>query len=380
MSSSNAKKKKDPGVFEVEGAFFYERDEKPGFLVRTMARAKPLPTVDELWASEALIDADLTRRRARYKCKKWLTAADVERWATYHGATRDANRARLDKAAASDRAALEARRMLAMRDALSETDDDDDDDASSSSESESSSSSESVSSETREKRERIRVRQAELRQRHEEHERRVRQWNAEDAVDKNDARVLFPHSAAHNGVIAIWQGDITTLEIDAVVNAAKESLLGGGGVDGAIHEAAGDWLFHECKQLGGAEVGQVKATRGYNLPARFVLNAVGPVGKVPDLLAKCYEGALDLCLKHGLKSVAFSSISTGVFGYPLHSATRVALDTTRRWLDAHPNHQLELVCFCVFPDAALAAYDLLTPLYFPTEPAAAPNKGSKKAK
>lgn len=207
---------------------------------------------------------------------------------------------------------------------------------------------------------------AELKERAEAHARRVKQWNEEEAVDKSDTRVLFPFNARHNSIVAVWQGDITTLEIDAIVNAAKETLTGGGGVDGAIHDGAGDWLFHECRQLGGALPGQVKASRGYRLPAKYVFHAVGPVGKQPNELRNCYNNALDLCLKHGVRHIAFSSISTGIFGYPLHSATRVALETTRRWLDAHPEHKLELVCFCVFPDSALAAYDLLTPLYFPT--------------
>jgi len=162
------------------------------------------------------------------------------------------------------------------------------------------------------------------------------------------------------GRIELVQGDLTRLAVDAIVNAANASLLGGGGVDGAIHRAAGPELLEECRALGGARTGEAKITGAHRLPARHVIHAVGPVwhgGGLGEaaLLARCYSEAMRLCRAHGLRSVAFPAISTGAYGYPLEDATRVALATVRAALSeaALPERAL----FCCFSDRDLAVYE-----------------------
>jgi len=158
--------------------------------------------------------------------------------------------------------------------------------------------------------------------------------------------------------IDIRQGDITGLAVDAIVNAANSSLLGGGGVDGAIHRAAGPGLLAECRTLGGCPTGQARITKGYNLKARFVIHTVGPVYRAgPDdarLLADCYRNSLALALSRDVRSIAFPAISCGVYGYPLDQACRIAMDTSLAFLDGHP--EIEKVIFMLFSGPDLAVY------------------------
>ena len=157
------------------------------------------------------------------------------------------------------------------------------------------------------------------------------------------------------------QADITTLTVDAIVNAANDSILGGGGVDGAIHRAAGPELLAECRPLGGCPAGDAKITSGYRLPATWVIHAVGPVWRggqqgEADLLASCYRRALELATERSLQSIAFPSISTGVFGYPIDRAAPLAVATVREHVRGT---SLREVIFCCFSASDLAVYERL---------------------
>jgi O-acetyl-ADP-ribose deacetylase len=161
------------------------------------------------------------------------------------------------------------------------------------------------------------------------------------------------------GRIELVQGDITKQDVDAIVNAANESLLGGGGVDGAIHRAGGPAILEECRRLGGCATGNAKATTAGDLPARHVIHTVGPVwqggdANEDDLLASCHRRSLEVAAELGCRTVAFPAISTGVYRFPVERAARIALGTTREALEEHP--QIEEVRFVLFSDEHLAAF------------------------
>lgn len=159
--------------------------------------------------------------------------------------------------------------------------------------------------------------------------------------------------------ITVIQGDITQQQVDAIVNAANESLLGGGGVDGAIHRAAGPGLLEECRRLNGCKTGEAKMTGGYHLPARWVIHTVGPIWQggtqgEPALLANCYRNSLALAVEQGIRTIAFPAISAGVYGYPLEDATQIAITEVRQFLAQ--NDTIEQVVFVCFNREAYHTY------------------------
>jgi O-acetyl-ADP-ribose deacetylase (regulator of RNase III) len=174
-------------------------------------------------------------------------------------------------------------------------------------------------------------------------------------------------SQSFNDRIGLIRGDITKLDVDAIVNAANNSLLGGGGVDGAIHRAAGPQLLKECRPLGGCPTGSAKITGAYNLPCEKVIHAVGPiynsarVGKSEKDLAGCYTTSLGLAVENGCKTIAFSALSTGVYGYPSHDAAPVAIQAVREFLEGEQGDKLDKVIFVTFNTKDVDAYNYWLP-------------------
>nr|XP_020824074.1 O-acetyl-ADP-ribose deacetylase MACROD1 isoform X3 [Phascolarctos cinereus] len=185
----------------------------------------------------------------------------------------------------------------------------------------------------------------------------------------------YKKDKALNEKISLFRGDITKLEVDAIVNAANSSLLGGGGVDGCIHRAAGHLLTEECRTLHSCETGKAKITGGYRLPAKYVIHTVGPIAQGDPSpsqvqeLRNCYVNSLQLALEHRLRSVAFPCISTGVFGYPNEAAAEVVLSTLREWLEEHKD-KVDRLLICVFLEKDEEIYRKRLPHFFPVDPPA----------
>lgn len=177
----------------------------------------------------------------------------------------------------------------------------------------------------------------------------INPWGDAFFLPKSMIRMILDQKKATVGT-AIQRCDITELECDCIVNAAKKPLLGGGGVDGAIHAAAGRGLLEECRTLHGCETGEAKITGGYNLPAKYVIHTVGPIYSGVDqdaiLLANCYRNSLELAKEHEIHSIAFPAISTGIYGYPLRDATQIAIDTVCQWLYENPYYGMEVIFAC----------------------------------
>lgn len=202
----------------------------------------------------------------------------------------------------------------------------------------------------------------------------IRKINRETLEPEPDVNEVF------NNKISLWKGDITTLEIDAIVNAANNSLLGGGGVDGAIHKAAGSKLDSECSTLGGCQTGDAKISGGYYLPAKYVIHTVGPIGNDPKKLSSCYNRCLEIVKEEKLRTVAFPCISTGIYGYDIQKATPVVLTTVRKWLrDNHEN--IDRIIFCIFLAKDVQVYEENLLKYFPiVKDGEKPGPTIKKAK
>lgn len=191
------------------------------------------------------------------------------------------------------------------------------------------------------------------------------------AVSRKRLPKLYPVNEEVNKRVSIWKGDITTLEIDAIANAANKTLLGGGGVDGAIHSAAGKKLVQECLTLNGCETGEAKITAGYKLPAKYVIHTVGPIGEKEDLLSNAYSNVLGLLKENNLASVAIPCISTGIYGYPSEKAALVALKTVRDFLEKDDTYKkMDRVIFCLFMPKDVSIYEEQMQVFFPIDDAA----------
>ncbi|KAM9726934.1 ADP-ribose glycohydrolase MACROD2 [Menidia menidia] len=190
---------------------------------------------------------------------------------------------------------------------------------------------------------------------------RIPTWREENIQSDKEEENALTDGGRVSDKVSLYKGDITILEVDAIVNAANSSLLGGGGVDGCIHKAAGSCLYEECQSLNGCDTGKAKITCGYDLPAKYVIHTVGPVARghvgptENNDLTSCYQNSLRLMKEHGLTSVAFPCISTGIYGFPNEPAADIALNTVKRWIEENPD-KITRVIFCVFLETDFAIY------------------------
>ncbi|KAM6916407.1 ADP-ribose glycohydrolase MACROD2 isoform 2-T2 [Xenentodon cancila] len=186
-------------------------------------------------------------------------------------------------------------------------------------------------------------------------------WREENRPNDKEEEQELAGGGGLSDKVSLYKGDITVLEVDAIVNAANSSLLGGGGVDGCIHKAAGSCLYDECHSLNGCETGKAKITCGYDLPARYVIHTVGPVARghvgprETNDLTSCYQNSLRLMKEHGLSTVAFPCISTGIYGFPNEPAADIALNTVKSWIEENPD-KITRVIFCVFLETDFTIY------------------------
>ncbi|RGP80185.1 rna-directed rna polymerase [Fusarium longipes] len=187
------------------------------------------------------------------------------------------------------------------------------------------------------------------------------------AISKGDTRL--PPNNAINERIGLIRGDITKLRLDAVLNAAKRSLLGGGGIDGAIHAAAGKGLLAECRPLGPINTGEAVITKGYNLPAKYVIHTVGPIygheSKPDEKLAMCYRESLKVAVENGVETIGLCGVSTGIYGYPHDVAAQIACKTVREFLETEEGEKLSRVVFVTFTSADVKSYNETIPIVFP---------------
>ncbi|XP_067381168.1 ADP-ribose glycohydrolase MACROD2 isoform X3 [Channa argus] len=212
---------------------------------------------------------------------------------------------------------------------------------------------------------------------------KIPSWREENGSnDKEEGKVL-KGGRGITDKISLYKGDITVLEVDAIVNAANPSLLGGGGVDGCIHKAAGSCLYDECHSLNGCDTGKAKITCGYDLPARYVIHTVGPVARghvgptEKNDLTSCYQNSLRLLTENGSSTVAFPCISTGIYGFPNEPAAEIALNTVKSWIEENPD-KITRVIFCVFLETDFAIYKKKMSLIFQDDTPPSTNSTTKE--
>eukprot|EP01126_Amoeba_proteus_P036561 TRINITY_DN3732_c0_g2_i9.p1 TRINITY_DN3732_c0_g2~~TRINITY_DN3732_c0_g2_i9.p1 ORF type:complete len:374 (-),score=87.81 TRINITY_DN3732_c0_g2_i9:367-1488(-) len=337
------------GVVEydvIEGVKYMKRGEYNPFLETLGVLLRP--TVSELRAREEALDTNITERRKRYTCRGFTVPSEIVEWETYVSKIIPTHRQqaleraqheveqrkiiKIEKEKANQKYEELVQKKLAKKEEDRATGLEVSDEEHEKERKRLETLSPEELAKVVENKELFKKRREELKAR-----RKKEQMKEQQAI--MDDTVLFPYEKPLNHKIRLWHGNIVAVEVDAIVNAANESLLGGGGVDGIIHAAAGPWLKEECHELDGCATGNTKITRGYCLPARHVLHTVGPVGRNKKALASCYETCLNLAVENNLKTICFCGISTGIFGYPLYSASRVALETTRKWLERDSNHE-----------------------------------------